>query len=253
MKKILFILFFLSCFTCLMAEDTAPHPSFTWVVQNGQGEIIEDVGSSYEGSAPITATMTAHVVYENEEGEEIEYPNATFYGSWRVWSEGGQMENPEISNPSNPTDFFFRSAGTDSIAYVGYVTIDYDTHSETIQITPEYIREYKHFFTVKTYESKLAFPNAFSPNGDNYNEKFKAKEVQSIIEFHAAIYNRWGQKLYEWDDVNDGWDGKFNGRPVKDGVYYIQVKAKGSDGQQFVIKKDVNLMRGFEENTTTTN
>jgi gliding motility-associated-like protein len=97
------------------------------------------------------------------------------------------------------------------------------------------------------------FPNAFSPNGDEYNEKYKAKEVQSIVEFHAAIYNRWGQKLYEWSDVNDGWDGKYNGKDVKDGVYYVQVKAKGADGQVFVIKKDVNLLRGFEQtyNNTT--
>lgn len=49
-------------------------------------------------------------------------------------------------------------------------------------------------FTIK--ESKLEFPNAFSPNGDSWNNIYKAKVCQSIVEFRATIYNRWGQKLY---------------------------------------------------------
>ena len=253
MKRSLFLTILLSFLTILANADSTPRLSFEWAVTDGSGETVDvSASNNYEGSAPITAVMTARVVYDDEDGVETDYPDATFYGSWRVWSEGGQMEEPEISNPSNPVDFTFRSSGKDSIAYVGYVTIGYDDHEETIQITPEYIREHEYFFTVKTYESKLQFPNAFSPNGDSYNDKFLAKEAQSIVEFHAAVYNRWGQKLYEWDNVNDGWDGTFHGKAVKDGVYYIQVKARGSDGQVFNIKKDINLMRGYEETTTTT-
>ena len=40
-------------------------------------------------------------------------------------------------------------------------------------------------FTIK--ESKLDFPNAFSPNGDRLNEKYKAKVCQSIVEFRATM------------------------------------------------------------------
>ena len=99
-------------------------------------------------------------------------------------------------------------------------------------------------------ESKLSFPNAFSPNGDGKNDKFIAKECQNISEFHAYIFNRWGQKLFEWTDPTDGWDGTQNGTPVKEGVYFILCKAKGTDGQTYTIRKDVNLLRGYLENTT---
>ena len=93
-------------------------------------------------------------------------------------------------------------------------------------------------------------PNAFSPNGDGINDVYKAKDgYQSIIEFHAYIFNRWGQQLYSWDNPADGWDGKFHGKDVKQGVYFVLVKAKGADGIKYNIKRDVNLLRGFSENT----
>lgn len=100
---------------------------------------------------------------------------------------------------------------------------------------------------VKT--SILVFPNAFSPNDDQINDTFKPKTCENIVEFHAYIFNRWGQKLYEWSDPNGEWDGTYNGKPVKEGTYFILCKAVGSDGQKFNIRKDVNLLRGFTEST----
>ena len=88
-------------------------------------------------------------------------------------------------------------------------------------------------------------PNAFSPNGDTHNDVYKAKEYQSIVEFHAYIFNRWGQKLFEWTNPAEGWDGNYNGNPVKEGVYFVVVKARGADGIVYNIRKDVNLLRGY--------
>ena len=117
--------------------------------------------------------------------------------------------------------------------------------------------------TVTISESRLEMPNAFSPNDDQKNDIYGAKGVsnpnstahyKSIVEFHGYIFNRWGQKLFEWTDVSKGWDGTYNGHPVKEGVYYVLVKAKGADGREYNIKKDVNLLRSYssEESTSTT-
>lgn len=113
-------------------------------------------------------------------------------------------------------------------------------------------------------ESRLEFPNAFSPNDDGHNKLYGAKGVndpnhpkhwKNIVEFHAYIFNRQGQKLYEWHDPSGSWDGTYKGHPVKEGVYYVLVKAKGSDGRVYNIRKDVNLLRGYIEtgnsNSTT--
>ena len=98
-------------------------------------------------------------------------------------------------------------------------------------------------------DSHLEMPNAFSPNGDGTNDYFQAKtNSKSIVEFHAYIFNRHGQKLYDWTDWQDeksGWDGTHNGHPVKDGVYFVYVKALGADGTEYNIRRDVNLLRNF--------
>lgn len=97
-----------------------------------------------------------------------------------------------------------------------------------------------------TVVSHIDIPNGFSPNGDDINEILRVKSsTTGITEFRAIIYNRWGQKLYEWTDLDGGWDGTYNGSPVKQGTYFVLIKAKGSDGQTHTIKRDVNLLRGY--------
>lgn len=97
-------------------------------------------------------------------------------------------------------------------------------------------------FSFSISGSKLKFPNTFTPNGDGQNDVLKAKEYQSIVEFHAAVFNRWGQRLYEWDDVSEGWDGTFGGSTVRNGAYYLVVNAKGADGTVYKIKKAINVI-----------
>ena len=98
--------------------------------------------------------------------------------------------------------------------------------------------------------STLVMPNAFSPNNDQINDVYKVKSYQNIVEFRAYIFNRWGQKLFEWTNIDDGWDGKYRGNDVKQGTYFVLVKAKGADGQTYNIRKDVNLLRGYTEGTS---
>ena len=83
------------------------------------------------------------------------------------------------------------------------------------------------------------------------NDPNSSAHWRSIVEFHGYIFNRWGQKLFEWTDVSKGWDGTFNGSPVKQGVYFVLVKAKGADGREYNIRKDVNLLRGYTKETGT--
>ena len=54
-------------------------------------------------------------------------------------------------------------------------------------------------------------------------------------------------KLYEWTDPAEGWDGTYHGSEVKTGVYFVLVKARGTDDVIYNIRKDVNLLRGDEQ------
>jgi gliding motility-associated-like protein len=74
---------------------------------------------------------------------------------------------------------------------------------------------------------ELFVPNAFTPDGDNYNNVFYTKGY-GIQEqgFTLRIYNRWGETLFESHDMNVGWDGTYfkDNSAVKDGVYIWTVQ-----------------------------
>jgi len=97
--------------------------------------------------------------------------------------------------------------------------------------------------SVTILDSYLDYPNAISPNDDGYNDTLLPKKGwRSIVKFHGMILNRWGQKIFEWHDPAVEWDGKYNGKTVKDGVYFLNVNATGADGHEYHIRKDINVL-----------
>lgn len=72
------------------------------------------------------------------------------------------------------------------------------------------------------FEGLLYVPNAFTPNGDGFNDMFNA-EGGNINEFYLAIFNRWGELIYESEDFESGWDGTYKGLPSPDGVYVWKI------------------------------
>ena len=62
-----------------------------------------------------------------------------------------------------------------------------------------------------TTKNSLTIPNVFTPNGDGHNDYFKITG-QNIRSINEKIFNRWGQLLYKWNDINEHWDGKYNNK-----------------------------------------
>lgn len=209
----------------LWADD---YPTVNPVVTftNSEGETSTDF--AYTGSAPVKASCVANP--ENTTGWDGYY-------EWRIYHD--TEETPYIIRYEQDTELEFTQSGTHRIVLYAKFTKDGEVQEFLTDDSP---------VTVTISESQLQMPNAFSPNGDGINDIYKAKSgYQSLIEFHGYIFNRWGQKLFEWRDPADGWDGTYKGKPVKDGVYFCLVKAKGADGKEYNIKRDVNLLRGYIE------
>jgi len=78
---------------------------------------------------------------------------------------------------------------------------------------------------------KLYVPNAFSPNGDGVNDQFVAASNCSLQEFEMRIFDRWGTLLFQTQNSNTGWNGKYNGSEVASTsyVYYIRYRAAAQD------------------------
>mgnify|MGYP000455404484 FL=1 len=220
-------------FANVEAQENMPAISPTATITTATGETQEV--TEYSGSAPLQVHFAPNV--ENPEGYEAYY-------EWRFYKEGTSVEEPYLVRHEEETDFTFNEAGGHCIALIAYFMNGNDT---IVKYDADYWADATPI-RISISTSKLEFPNAFSPNGDGMNDVYRAKtDYQSIVEFKAVIYNRWGQKHYEWNDPAGGWDGTYKGNPVKQGVYYVQVTAKGADGRRFNIKKDVNLLRTFDQ------
>lgn len=89
---------------------------------------------------------------------------------------------------------------------------------------------------------KLYVPNAFTPNGDGHNDIFKASFGENITKFKMEIYNRWGQKVFESDDINKGWDGTYQ-QNILAGVFVWIIKYDTVDLKNQTLKGNVLLIR----------
>ena len=70
----------------------------------------------------------------------------------------------------------------------------------------------------------LFIPNSFTPNGDGLNDAFNpAGNYEKIVDFYMAIYNRWGQMIFETRDSTIGWDGFIKNEAAPLGVYVYKI------------------------------
>ncbi len=104
-----------------------------------------------------------------------------------------------------------------------------------------------------TQTSVLLMPNAFSPNGDGINDIYKPKEgYQNIKEFHAYIYNRWGQKLFEWSDPATGWMGPTRGSRLRRGSISVWSRQKEQMARPIRLKEMSTCSEAIQQNNTVT-
>jgi gliding motility-associated-like protein len=90
--------------------------------------------------------------------------------------------------------------------------------------------------------SHLFIPNAFSPNNDGLNDIFKPVGMY-ILEYNLQIFNKWGVKLFECNDINTGWNGKFKEVDCTVDTYFYQLSAKATNGKNIKKSGSVLLMR----------
>jgi gliding motility-associated-like protein len=85
-------------------------------------------------------------------------------------------------------------------------------------------------------EPEVIAPNVFSPNADNNNETFYL-DTKNVISLQLIIMNRWGNVLMDVTSVdlinnNPAWDGKINGTPASEGVYFYKYVGAGLNNQE---------------------
>lgn len=90
--------------------------------------------------------------------------------------------------------------------------------------------------------SELFIPDIFSPNGDFTNEVLYVRG-KGITELYFAVYNRWGEQVFESTDPDLGWDGNWRGKPAPSGNYSYVVRAVVNDWARLEQTGNVILVR----------
>jgi gliding motility-associated-like protein len=91
-------------------------------------------------------------------------------------------------------------------------------------------------------EPYIFIPNVFTPNGDGVNDMLKV-EGFNIDELYLAIYDRWGEKVFETSSKEEGWDGAFRGTTVSGDVYGFYLKVSCPGGREFFKKGNITVLR----------
>ena len=96
-------------------------------------------------------------------------------------------------------------------------------------------------------KKRIFIPNAFSPNGDGYNDLFMIYGGLGVEEIeNFQIFSRWGDLVFEKNnfqpnDPSMGWNGFFNGEKMNPAVFVFFAKIKYTNGETEIVKGDLLL------------
>jgi gliding motility-associated-like protein len=157
---------------------------------------------------------------------EITIKDASTSASSYKWTFGdGTMSNsPDLQKHS------YTDTGTYKIKLLLYNSVCKDSTSQLVRI---YL------------PTSLYVPSAFTPNADGVNDVFKA-EGDGILTFEMMIYDRWGNMVFQSNDINKGWDGKANkggnSTLMDTYVYVINIRALANK-HDYTYRGMVNVVR----------
>lgn len=141
-----------------------------------------------------------------------------------LWDNDGTLSADDIANPI--------ASPEETTTYTVTVTDERDcTGSLDVTIVVE-----------TSCEDFLYFPNAFTPNDDGLNDVLFVEGL-SLDEVFFAIYNRWGEKVYESNDITEGWNGEHKGELVCPDVYGYYLRVRCTDGTEIFRKGNVSVLR----------
>jgi gliding motility-associated-like protein len=161
------------------------------------------------------------------QGDTVRLSSTTDTISDHQWTPSSGLINDTVSDPLAHPDT--------STTY----TVTKRTHCDTTtaQVTV-------HVTEPPPSEDRLYIPNVFAPSaqGDAENRKFRV-HGGPFKGYHLQVFSRWGELVFEAKDPNKAWKGRFDGKPVKGGVYSYQFRGVLEDGVEVERSGTVTLLR----------
>jgi gliding motility-associated-like protein len=96
--------------------------------------------------------------------------------------------------------------------------------------------------TVVVIPTTCVVPNAFTPNGDAYDQLWVVNSG-CFFSVDASVYNRWGSLVYHAENYQNDWDGTYQGKKLPDGTYYYVLTIHRLNGSSYTQTGNVTIMR----------
>lgn len=152
---------------------------------------------------------------------------APFNPGWNYsWSPEATLSDPAIWNPV--------ATPTENIVYSVLITDEFGCQG----VDDILVR----LASTICDEPYIFVPNTFTPNSDNLNDKLFVRG-NFIDELYFIIYDRWGNQVFATRDKNTGWDGTYRGTLSGTDVFGYYLEARCFNGETFVKKGNVTVLR----------
>jgi gliding motility-associated-like protein len=244
------------------AQSTGSNDNYFWNFGNGNTIGGNNVSTTYEGVGfyPVSIYITNQYgckwdttiqnyiqVYPTPIADFEPYPSIT------------TVDNPLIN---------FTNLSANADIYQWYFGDPYSTNNISTETHPYHIYELAgdyevHLIAKNNYgcESmtkkkvridpiyRLYIPNVFTPDGNGLNDVFNVKGIGiDDKNFLMIIFDRWGEKVYQTNDLYKGWDGTVkNGGKAKQDVYVYKIYTQDMKGNKYEYTGHVTCLPGDEK------
>lgn len=216
----------------------------------------------------ITSTLSNADIYRWNDNSTLQALHIKDTGSYYCIARKGCNVLYDVFNVSHPSFDYSIELGNDTLLCSGVelnigqdlqneMQYQWNTGSNNCCIVLIYDGKYKLTITdgctrvsdsiiiaFEKCEHCIVLPTAFSPNQDGRNDIFRAHTRCGLVVYDFKVFNRWGEVVFQTDNLLQGWDGKYKGRLAEMGAYYYIVKYKQKGDDKIQIKKgDVMLVR----------
>lgn len=154
-----------------------------------------------------------------ESGESVQISTTSDGTSFNWTPDDGSLDDATsgepVASPTETTTYTVTTTDANGCENTASITVTV-TEDELCSLTTLYV------------------PNAFSPNADGQNDILFVRLMEDYDRLDFRIYNRWGELVFETNDINNGWDGTYEGEKQTTGAfaYYLEIQCGPEIKQQ---------------------
>jgi gliding motility-associated-like protein len=196
-----------------------------------------DVCGDVSQPGNIGKTILLHTLTDNEDNVNVSW------SGYQQWEEGIQYYEVQQADANG----VFVKVGTNNAADTSFVDASNlfnqipQVRYRVKAVSNQGVESFSNIDDAKGRSSLFA-PNAFTPNGDEHNNKFVVVGAY-IKTYEINIYDRYGEKIFTGNNLEESWDGTYKGQPAQDGAYVYVINSLGIDAKFHNLSGTVTLLR----------